>query len=187
MMKYLGTVWITFMAALLIPAVAYAEPDPRLYQVREALQKHKSITKRQLLWISANARENLVNLASDRKESKVVRTRAIHALRYFTNKGTFRVLRTMIFDPIEPAAVRAAAMETLGYFNDPGVVGILKQFLLSAEPKFRLNAARGLAKQGSKEACSAILQALAKETVLSVKLKLDALSQECSKRNRGVK
>ena len=170
---------------LLVAVTATAEPDPRLFQVREALKKHRTLTKRQLLWISKHARTNLVNLATDRKETNLIRVRAIRALGLFADKGTFRVLRAMVFDPVEPREIRAASMEALGVFRDPGVVGILKQFLLSETPEFRLNAARGLAKNGSKDACSAILQALAKERILDLKLKLDALSQACLKHKGG--
>ena len=163
------------------------EVDPHLYQIRRVLVKDANPTKKRLLWFSKKARENLVNLATDRKESKLVRTRAILALRYFATPGTFRVLRTMTFDPNEPAAVRGAAMDVLGVFSDPGVVGILKQFVLSGNPVFRLNAARGLARNGSPEACAAIQQALVRERDLDIKMKLDHLSQVCGKQKGGGK
>ena len=181
--------WVATICAvsLLVGGPVWAKTDPALEQVKSELLKHKHSTKKRLLWVSGHARKNLINLATNRRETNTVRVRAIQALAGFQDKGTFRVLRELIFNPIEPRPVRAAAMEVLGEFHNTQVVGILKQFVLSDNPDFRLNAARGLERQGSEEACGILLQALSREQDLTIKEGLDRLFNMCKAHQRGEK
>jgi len=159
-----------------------AKVSPYVYHVRKLLQKNDKPSKSRLLWVSQNAPKILLDLATDRKESNLVRTRAIRALMLFKTYGIFKVLRAMIFDPLEPKKVRAAAMSNIGGFHGRHVVGILKQFILSPTDIFRVSAATGLAKLSTHQACAVIRAALIKETDLETKMGLDNLYEKCIKR-----
>jgi len=151
------------------------------YEIRNVLVNYKKPTKKRLLWAAKDAPDQLINLATDRNESKLLRVKAIESLVLFKNNAIFQTLRVMIFDSLEPNEVRAAAMRNIGLFHDRNVVGILKQFILSKKRLFRLNAVRGLAVLGTFKACSVIRAALTRETDLNIKIVMDRLYSRCNK------
>lgn len=170
--------FVSPIAGTSMPAQAMA---PYVYQIRAFLLKHKKPTKKRLLLVSPKASANLVDLTTDRKQSNLVRVRAISALVLFKNESVFRVLRSMIFDPLETNKVRGAAMTNIGVFHGHHVVGILRQFILSKTRMFRLSAARGLAKLDTYESCAVLRAALVRETNLDAKMVLDRLYGQCVK------
>ena len=150
-------------------------------QVRQQLLRYEKPTKKQLLWASKEAKKHLIDLATDRRESVLVRVKAVKALYLFKDEDTYRVLRGLVFDPLEPRKVRGAAMQTIGFFKNWPVLRILKQFVLGHDRLFRLSAAQGLDRVGSPEACNILMDAMAREEDLDTKVRLNMLYDRCIK------
>ncbi len=179
-----AVVRLSLLSAVLVGLLAAGSgraetpPPTKIEDVVRVLKAHPRATAEALAVAGSGVDVVLTDLLVSRDVDREVRVRAAWALGGYPGSRARAVLVTTLSDREEDAEVRAAAMIGYARLLGPKATADLKPYLKHASPALRIGAARALGVAGGRRARALLLQALAQEPDLDVRLAMDEVLQE---------
>lgn len=171
----LGTLTTVLAAG---PGHAEAPTPTKIEDVVRVLKAHARATPEDLAAAGSGVDVVLTDLLVSREVDREVRVRAAWALGGYPGSRARAVLVTTLSDREEDAEVRAAAMTGYARLLGAKATPDLKPYLKHATPALRIGAARALGVAGGPRARALLLEALAHEEDLDVRLAMDEVLKE---------
>lgn len=172
---------VPFLVAMVLasgPGRAETPTPTKVEDVVRVLKAHPRAMPEDLAVAGSGVDAVLTDLLVSRDVDREVRVRAAWALGGYPGSRARAVLVTTLSDREEDVEVRAAAMIGYARLVGPEAVTDLKPFLKHASSALRVGAARALSAAGGAQARALLVEALAHEEVLEVRLAMDEALQE---------
>lgn len=164
-----------FLACAIVHGFAQARPvdEVKLQDVIRILQYKPDATPRDFVECGSDIDSVLADVLSSRNVKPEIRVRAARTMGWYPGTRSRAVLTSTMTTPDEDRDVRAASMFGLARLVGGAAIDDIKAWLKDASPVVRSGAAVALAQIGGPRARQILMDTIAHESDLDVRLRMD--------------